>query len=283
MNAKNAGKADCQFNFKFNLHKSLLPIGIDDHDLSRLSVVYGTDSEWLRKEAALIEQANARCAARLETQFNLSALTGKQAKIIFLGDSITSDRQSYLNILKQALSGSTGLKLVDLSISAQKSVDLFTGIYPDIIAQRADIAHIMIGTNDVRRIDDERRLYHTSPAEYEKNMDFVIGALIKGGSSVILSTIPPFSREKASRHFAGGYVLYLEEDRRLYNEILTQLAQKHHVVLNQMDEAYSKYTAEELTLDDGIHLNALGQELLACGVLQALAHQLHADEVLRAT
>ena len=131
-------------------------------------MVYGVDSAWLRNEAALIRRANARCAAHLETQFNLSALSGKQAKIIFLGDSITSDRQSYLNILKQALSGTPDLKLIDLAISAQKSVDLFTGVYPDIIAQRADIAHIMIGTNDVRRIDDERRLYHTSPAEYEK-------------------------------------------------------------------------------------------------------------------
>lgn len=283
MSAKNADKPDYQFNFKFNLHKSLLPIGIDDHDLSRLSVVYGVDSAWLRNETALIRRANARCAAHLETQFNLSALSGKQAKIIFLGDSITSDRQSYLNILKQALSGTPDLKLIDLAISAQKSVDLFTGVYPDIIAQRADIAHIMIGTNDVRRIDDERRLYHTSPAEYEKNMDFVIGALIRNGSSVILTTIPPFSREKAAQHFAGGYVLYLDEDRRLYNEILARLAQKHHAVLNQMDEAYSKYTAGELTLDDGIHLNTLGQELLACGVLKALAHQLGADDILRET
>lgn len=261
---------DYDFNFKFNLHKSLIPIGIEDEDYERLKTVYGVDERWMQTTVARMKESNVRYAEKLLKQFDFSKLLKKSVKIAFFGDSITSDRQSYLNILKEALKDSENVVLTDMAISAHKSGDLFTAIYPNMVGLHAEIAHIMIGTNDVRRIDDEQCLYHTSPAEYEKNVDYVVSALVKDGTKVILTTIPPFSQEKAAKSFVGAHVLFREEDRKLFNEILKHIAEKYGAVFNDMDESYAQYPVENLTLEDGIHLNEIGQELLAQGVVKTI-------------
>lgn len=266
----NVPEIDYAFNFKFNLHKSLIPIGIEDNDYERLQTVYGVDDKWMNETISKIKESNVRQAEKLGSKFDFSKLVMKSAKIVFLGDSITSDRQSYLNILKEATKKLPDISLVDMSISGHKSGDLFTAIYPNTIGEQADIAHIMIGTNDVRRINDDRKLYHTSPAEYEKNVEYVVSALVKEGTKVILTTIPPYSQEKADRSFVGAHVLFLEEDRKLFNGILARIAEKHGAILNNMDDLYSKYSPEELTLDDGIHLNEMGQGLLCEGVVKTI-------------
>ena len=266
----NASQQDYHFNFKFNLHKSLIPIGIDDSDYIRLQTVYGVDGEWMRETVTEFTQSNTHYAQLLKEEVDLSILGSKPLKIAFFGDSITSDRQSYLNILKLATKEYQNISLVDMAISAHKSVDLLTAIYPNMVGEHADIAHIMIGTNDLRRIDDERCLYHTSPAEYEKNVDYVVSALVKDGTKVILTTIPPFSKEKSSKAFAEAKALFLEQDRQIFNAIIMKIAKKYGAYINHMDSSYAQYTPEQLTLDDGIHINEIGQDLLLRGVVNSI-------------
>ena len=265
-----AAQMDYFFNFKFNLHKSLLPIGIDDHDYKRLEAVYGVDEAWMQQAVETIAASNRAQAAQLATRFDLRKLDAKPLKIAFFGDSITSDRQSYLNVLKTATAEFVNLTLVDMAISAHKSGDLFTALYPGMIGEHADIAHIMIGTNDVRQMDDAQRLFHTSPEEYEKNVDYVVSQLVQDGTQVILTTIPPFCEEKVTRGFAGCRALFCEQSRVLFNGILERIAARHGVLLNRMDTRYAPHAVADLTLDDGIHLNAAGQALLAQGVVDAI-------------
>lgn len=261
---------DYSFNFKFNLHKSIIPIGIDDHDYDRLKTVYGVSDEWMKQTVESISASNKEHAEILAKKFDFEQLNKKPLKIVFFGDSITSDRQSYFNIMKIALQNCQNVNLVDMSISAHKSTDLFTALYPNMVGEHADIAHIMIGTNDVRQMDDDQRLHHTGPEEYEKNVSYVVSELVKDGTKVIITTMPPYSTEKSSVCFAENRALFLEEGRQLYNGILARVAEKYNVFLNKMDERYAAYTPEELTLDDGIHLNAIGQDILAEGVVESI-------------
>ena len=254
---------------KFNIHKSLIPIGISDDDYPRLAKVYDADDALMEQVISTIEKSNTMYAQRLTDKFDLVKLIEKAVTLAFLGDSITSDRQSYFNIIRKA-AGNGAVTFLDYSISGQKSGDLFTIMYPDIISAHSDIAHVMIGTNDMRRMNDEMRLYHTSPEEYEKNLDYIVRALVNDGTKVILTTIPPVSQDKVSKNYPDHRMLFLEEDRILFNHILSHIAEKYGATLNNMDRFYCQHTPEELTIPDGIHLNALGQELLAYGVMQAI-------------
>ena len=263
----NISDQERRFNFKFNLHKTVFSIGIEDDDYARLQAVYNVDSEWMQLIVSEFAQSNALQAQCLKEKYDLSALDTRPLKILFLGDSNTSNRQSHLNILKAATKEYPWLQLVDRSVSGYKSGDLFTAIHPGLLGEHADIAHIMIGSNDFRRIIDPEKLYHTSPAEFEKNVDYVVSALIKDSSRVIITTIPPFSKKKADNHFAKSNGMFDEEDRQLYNNILEKIAQRYGAYLNQMDTLYAQYTPEALTLPDGIHLNELGHSVLAQGVV----------------
>ena len=128
----------------------------------------------------------------------------------------------------------------------------------------------MIGTNDVRRIDYRRDVYFTSPLEFKKNMDFIVSSLVENGTKVIVSTLPPIFEERTKVQYDGYHTVYPQEDRILFNEIMINVAKEYGAVVNQMEHVYGQYTAEELTRDDGIHLNELGHELLAQNLLKVL-------------
>lgn len=266
----NISEQDRRFNFKFNLHKTVFSIGIEDNDYTRLQEVYNVDAEWMKAIISEFTQSNAYYAQQLNEKCDLSMLVNKPLKIVFLGDSNTSNRQSYLNILKAATEDYPQLQLVDKAISGFKSGDLFTAMHPGVVDEHADIAHIMIGTNDFRRIIDPAKIYHTSSAEFEKNVDYVVSALIKDGSKIIITTIPPFSKEKTDKHFSKSNGMFDEVDRQLYNSILENIAHKYGAYLNRIDTLYAQYTPEELTLPDGIHLSELGHYVLAQGVVHSI-------------
>lgn len=274
----NISEQERLFNFRFNLHKTIFSIGIEDHDYVRLQEVYDVDSEWMKLIVSEFAQSNALYAQRLKEECDLSAFGLRPLKIIFLGDSNTSNRQSYLNILKAATEDYPQLQMVDKSVSGFKSGDLLTAIHPGVIGEHADIAHIMIGTNDFRRIVGSEKLYHTSPSEFEKNLDYVVSAFIKDGSRVILTTIPPFSKERSDKHFARSNGVFEEEDRQLYNAIIEKIAHKYGTYLNEMDELFARHTPEELTVPDGVHLGELGHSTLALGVTRSILNLLNTEK-----
>ena len=93
--------------------------------------------------------------------------------ISILGDSISSWRLSFWHILREALRGYPAV-FHDFSVSGQKSGDLLAAMYPDIARAHAQLAHIMIGTNDCRRTLDVPNVLHTGLPEYEKNVRFLV-------------------------------------------------------------------------------------------------------------
>lgn len=262
---------DALFNMvQFNIHKSLISIGIQDDDYRRLSQLYDVDLSLLHKVISNIQESNTAYAKKLETKLDLTKLAEQPIKLAFLGDSITSDRMGYMNVIRRAMQGQDNVTFFDFAISGQKSGDLFTIMYPNVIGEHVDIAHIMIGTNDMRRMDDDTLLYHTSPAEYEKNLDYIVRELVRDRTKVILTTIPPVSTINTKKSYPNHRLLFLEEDRILYNDIIKRIAQEYGATLNDMDPLYGQFTVEELTIDDGLHLNNLGQELLTYGVMKTL-------------
>jgi len=274
---KRGGDESFQFRFKFNVHKALGSMEISDTDQKMLAAVYNVDEADVALELQYARERISFFAEELRKETDLDFLKElPDKKIVFLGDSNTSNRHSYYNIIRTVLSEYPQITTIDRAISAQKAIDLFTAVYPATVDLHADIAHIMIGTNDVRRIDDRRDVFFTSPQEFEKNVEYIVSSLTKEGTKVILTTIPPISGIKTQIQYAGYHTVYLEEDRLLFNESLMRIAEKHGAILNQLDPVYAPYTAEELTLDDGLHLNDLGNTLLAKVLLQAILSAMQA-------
>ena len=258
-----------QFNFKFNLHKSVIPIGIADDDYERLSVVYGVPLEDILEEANAHAATNAEEAAWLAERFPNAVEALANKRIVFMGDSITDDRQSYVNIYKRLLKDA-GTEIMNDAISAYKLVDIITNFVPRVTDFKPQLVHIMVGSNDMKRTSDAAEAQMVTSAEYERQLSYLVWRLKLENARVILTTVPPFDPRKVHDSFFEANIVYRPEDREAYNAAIRRVARMQDCVLNDMEAIYSEYSTDEITRDDGLHLNRLGQRLLATRVLKLL-------------
>ena len=137
-----------------------------------MAAVYRLPADALcAQDAELLRQNREDAAAVLAEQPLDAALWREPCGISILGDSISSWRLSFWHILREVLRGYPAV-FHDFSVSGQKSGDLLAAMYPDIARAHAQLAHIMIGTNDCRRTLDVPNVLHTGLPEYEKNVRF---------------------------------------------------------------------------------------------------------------
>lgn len=262
-----------QMNLNFNLHKSLTPFGVDDFDAIRLAGVYGADIQMVQDELQDIRKHNERKAYKLCQEIDITPLKNiGETSIAFLGDSITSYRQSYFHIIRAALDDCRNIRFFDHSVTGYKSVDMMELVWPTLMSEAPAIAHIMIGTNDLWCVDGYWDTPWIGIAEYEKSLHCVASALAAIGTKMIFSTIPVLCHEKlAAYNDVSGYrYRSRESDRQAYNDVVRNVAQEFDAAVNEMDSEYSQYSPADLTFSDGTHLNGLGQTVLAKKVLQYL-------------
>ena len=259
-----------QFNFKFKLHKTSIPIGIDDEDYPRLSVIYGVPLDELMEEVRDVRASNSREAANLMEEYSAAISRLKGKRIAFLGDSITSDQKSYMNVIRAALSEEPDIQILDASVSGFKTIDLITNLVPLVTDFRPDIVHIMIGSNDMKRTVDSANMILIPPEEYRRELHYLIQRLMRNGAKIVLSTLPPFDAKRIYASFNDVNVQYTAADRNAYNEVVRSEAMQSGCILNEMEPLYGKHSTEKLTENDGLHLNLLGQKLLARHVFEKL-------------
>jgi len=263
------------FNLKFNLVKAYTDIGLSDDDAEVNALVYGlTAGEYAETVSGFEQNVRAMAEETLagyEGRFGaFSPDTAKPYKIAYLGDSITSDRESHQRIVRELLKDCANITFRDFAVSGFKASDIFTHYYPDIADFAPDIAVMMIGTNDMRITDDEYGYHHGGIEEFSRNIDYILAKLSSAGTRVIVCTLPPFDMGKMRAELEGWQILYTEEGRRRYDEAIAAAAGKHGAALVDMRGVYEDHDAADLTIDDGLHLNGKGQTLLAGRILPKL-------------
>jgi len=272
------------FNLKFNLVKAYTDIGLADDDAKLNALIYGLSDAEYAEAVAGFEAANRARAAEVLAAFErehgaFAPRIEKPLRIAWLGDSITSDRESHQHIVRALLAGIPGLSFHDFSISGFKASDIFTNFYPGVADFCPDIAVLMIGTNDMRITDDEYHYYHGGIEEYARNMHYILARLAGLGCRTIVCTLPPFDMGKMREALEGWNILYEEEGRRAYDGAIADACSAHGGILVDMREAYGACDPAGITLDDGLHLNGDGHTLLASKIFPVLAgllgHPLH--------
>lgn len=260
-----------EFNISFNLHKSYVDFGVVDNDVERMAKVYDADVEEVKAIFEKVEAENNKNAEIIKKKVDLSCVNkDKEIKIAYLGDSITSYKMSHQNIVKAALKEYKNIIFKDFAISGYKSGDILTGLFPGVMEFAPDIAVMMIGTNDMRMTNDKYRMTHTSLEEYERNINFVAEYLKANGCTTILVTLPPFSIEKINVALDGFNILYEQETADKYDNAIISVAKKQGLPLVDMREVYKEYDPYKITIDDGLHLDTVGQTVLAGEIFPVL-------------
>ena len=190
-------------------------------------------------------------------------------KIAFLGDSITQQGNGpagYVNLVMDALNAN-GIKAVKIpaGISGHKSNNMLERLDRDVLKKKPQHMTLSCGVNDV---------WHGKRGvpldQYKKNITQIVDKAQAAGIKVYILTstmITENAKNPANIKLAG------------YNDFLRQLAKEKNCVLvdlnkNMQDQIaaikkkYPKFKSGNALTHDGVHMNPMGNIMMAEGVLK---------------
>ena len=201
----------------------------------------------------------------------------QSTKIIFLGDSITEQGESFddgfISLLRQNLSQEE-FELVGKGIGGHKVSNLLTRYKADVIDLNPDIVFIYIGINDVWHKYD----FGTGSDIdlYERGLKTIISDIKSLGSKIVLCT-PTVIGENTGDFVLGNQFKDVETmekmngDLNTFSEVVRKLSNEYGTELLDLRKIFMDYLAENninndaagILTSDGVHLNELGNKLIA--------------------
>ena len=217
-------------------------------------------------------------------------------KVVFLGDSITEagiyDNEvgvpsgdtliypkytGFITLLKKDIEDD--IELIGKGVSGNKVSNLLERYKKDVLSLNPDIVFIYIGINDV---------WHkysfgtgTDIIFYENGLRKIITDLKNKGSRVILCTptvigenkgeftlVNEFKDIETMEIMNGDLDAYSDVIRKLSSELNTDLLDLREIFMNYISENNPNNESSGITTYDGVHLNDLGNKLIADEMLR---------------
>ncbi|MBT3685127.1 MAG: G-D-S-L family lipolytic protein [Cryomorphaceae bacterium] len=219
-------------------------------------------------------------------------------KVVFLGDSITEagvydnevgvpsgdtliypKHTGFITLLKNDIEDD--IELIGKGVSGNKVSNLLERYKKDVLNLNPDIVFIYIGINDV---------WHkysmgtgTDILFYENGLRKIIGDLKNQGARVILCTptvigenkgeftlVNEFKDIETMEIMNGDLDAYSDVIRKLSSELNTDLLDLREIFMNYISENNPNNESSGITTYDGVHLNDLGNKLIADEMLKFL-------------
>lgn len=209
-------------------------------------------------------------------------------KIAFLGDSITQEgarKNGYITLVMEALN-KEGLELTHVAAgkSGNKSNNMLARLDQSVISKNPDWMTLSCGVNDVWHYTlrlGERTFEGIPLDEYKANIRQIIERAQAADIKVMIltSTMIGEDPEKETNQKLISYNDFLREIAKEKNLPLADLSKDMHAALDEIpdvagkarmfgDPNYQRDIQNKLT-KDGCHMNALGNIMMAKGILRA--------------
>ena len=230
--------------------------------------------------------------------FILISSCTNSTKVVFLGDSITEagvydnevgvpsgdtliypKHTGFITLLKNDIEDD--IELIGKGVSGNKVSNLLERYKKDVLNLNPDIVFIYIGINDV---------WHkysmgtgTDILFYENGLRKIIGDLKNQGARVILCTptvigenkgeftlVNEFKDIETMEIMNGDLDAYSDVIRKLSSELNTDLLDLREIFMSYISENNPNNESSGITTYDGVHLNDLGNKLIADEMLKFL-------------
>ncbi len=195
----------------------------------------------------------------------------KPTRVLFFGDSITEAGVrpgGYIDQMQTMLNAqnkTADFELIGAGIGGNKVYDLFLRLDTDVLEKKPDVVFIYVGVNDVWH----KKLYGTGTDadKFVKFYEALIKKIQASGSRVILCT-PACIGEKTDCSNA------LDGELNHYSNLIRGLTKQYNLGLCDLRQVFINYQAEHnpanaekgILTTDGVHLNELGNKMVAEGM-----------------
>lgn len=201
----------------------------------------------------------------------LAQYTGPQAgqKVAFMGDSITQFGEGpagYVTLVAQALEqNGKKIEVVPAGVSGNTSKDMLGRLDRDVLSKKPDWMTLSCGVNDVWH-----GVNGVALDPYQQNITSIVDQATAAGIKVVILTATMITEDQTTAN---------NQKLVAYNDFLRALAAKDHLPLADLNAEMQAELAKQkagtpglkgniLTVD-GVHMNGLGNEMMAVGVLKA--------------
>lgn len=212
-------------------------------------------------------------------------LLGKNGVLVCLGDSITEARDGYVQVVENMIHAGypeRNVRVINSGIGGHKAPDMLARLQRDVIAHRPNVVTINVGINDVWhgfRDWEPARDYpagdgpHGVPVEvYEATVGLIVDTLREATDAEIVLVTPTVIGENVDdpeNRANAKLAHYVAAMQRVAASRQTPIAPAHADFMQAIRAGRSADPAFQLTTD-GVHMNAVGNHVLALTVLAAL-------------
>jgi lysophospholipase L1-like esterase len=187
--------------------------------------------------------------------------------IAFLGDSITQQGAGsptgYVRLVESGLKANgVDVKVIGAGISGHKSNQMLERLQSDVLDKKPDWMTLSCGVNDVWHGDRG-----VSLEDYKKNITEIVDRCSKAGVKVVILTATPIKEnENDNNRKLAGYNEFL---KGLAAERKLPLADLNAAMWEELNKPTQPRPVGDFLTSDGVHMNPLGDEIMATGVLEA--------------
>lgn len=256
-----------EFVHKFNLYK-WLGFLVEDDDLPSIARIYGAPLDDLQHVERKYRGNVARLAAQLAAE-RPPARAGTPVTILALGDSLTSDRESYVKILRAYWEGDANRRIIDCGVSGDTGSDVLNRFHRTVLNQEFDWAVIFLGVNDCRQLDEPKGISNISLEEYQRDLRYIAWRLLERGKKLVHVTLPPADNRRLKEFFPDANWVYDPRRLEATNSFIRKLAAENGSGVADLAAAIAG-TEQDVLEADGLHLNNAGQLMLCRLLLEVL-------------
>jgi len=243
-----------------------------------LAPFFGTDVGTYREIKATFAERARRCARELLEDVRFATLVdrlpfGAYSTVVGLGDSITDDYQSWLEILRHLLAArrpESGIRLVNAGISGDTTSRLL-GRFLDVLERDPAWIVTLIGTNDVHFVREPLTKTLVSLEETAKNLRTLrkLAETLSGARLVWMTPPPAIESRHAEDPSLAGQPVWRNADLAQVASLVREVAGEDPVV--DLWEAFGDPPNPEFLLPDGLHPSLAGQKAIAAALVERLS------------
>ena len=197
---------------------------------------------------------------------------GSGETVVGVGDSITDDLQSWLEIVRHLLSErrpQDGIRIVNAGLSAHTTAMMLRRFVPGVLSLKPDWIVCLLGGNDATRVGPEPNKPQVSPEETARNLVAMRRlASMQTAANWVWITPPTYDEERTSTFppFKMGQSVFLNGDVISIGDFVRE--QEEPVV--DIQSVFGTPADPQLQGPDGVHPSLAGQKAIARAFVERL-------------
>jgi acyl-CoA thioesterase-1 len=241
-----------------------------------LAPFFGTGARTYKEIKAVFAERARRCARELLQDARFAELVDRlpfepRTTVLGLGDSITDDYQSWLEILRHLLverRPDDEIRVVNAGISGDTTSRLL-GRFLVVLDEDPAWILLLIGTNDVPFVREPLTKSLVSREETAKNLHTLRDlAETRSNARLALMTPPPAIEDRITEETPLAEPVWHNADLADVARLIREVAGEDPLI--DLWEVFGTPADPELLLPDGLHPSLVGQKAIAAALVDRL-------------